>query len=354
MKIGRRLRERQLGFTLIELLVVIAIIGLLAALILPAVQAAREAARRSQCINNLKQISLAMHNYESGFRSFPTGWVDQYKYPWDYHLMAPSPEIPTVIDGVKKITTFPKFVLPQDWGWHSLILPQMDQGTIQLDFRLPKVYLTILPNEVIMTPTPNEAYAETVIPSYICPSISYLPSNRPSNWGYATYRGCMGAYDTNNSGPPNSPSYPNGMFYHQSAVKTQDVTDGASNTLLVGDSLYGFWPDAFSCCARVWEDKYHPDLWDTYWALSVTPQWDDSPNTPQWEITEGYVNEMLDTLRFFSFGSSHGSICNFALVDGSTKSVSKSIDKSVFKAIATRNGTLRKINPQMETVSDPW
>ena len=328
------------GFTLIELLVVIAIIALLAALLLPAVQMAREAGRRSQCINNLKQISLAMHNYESAYRSFPTGWVDQFQFPWKKASLPVQPEISTVINGVRGITTFPIWILPNDWGWHALILPQMDMGTINLDFTKAKFNMPYY--------TPNQDYVQTSIPSYVCPSMANLPASRPLNWGYSTYRGSMGAYDTNNSGPPKSPTVPNGMFYRFSAVKMADVSDGTSNTILVGDSLYGFWADSFSCCVRVWNDKEHPDLWDTYWTVAVSPNWDSSASTnvDSLDLSSGGP----DIMRFFSFGSYHGSLCNFALVDGSTRSVSKQIDANVFKAIATRNGTLRSIGPNLETV----
>ena len=259
------------GFTLIELLVVIAIIAMLAALLLPAVQMAREAGRRAKCINNLRQIALAMHNYESGFRNFPTGWVDQFRFPW---IVAPLPEEPqlnTVINGVRQTTTFPDWILPDDWGWHALILPQMDMGTISLDYNKAKYHPTI--------PTPNQPYVQTTIPSYVCPSMSNLPTSRPLKWGYSTYRGSMGAYDTNNSGPPNAPKSPNGMLYRFSAVKIADVTDGTSNTIFVGDSLYGFWADAFSCCTRVWDDSTHPDLWDTYWPFQVDSTWDSDPTS---------------------------------------------------------------------------
>ena len=337
------------GFTLIELLVVIGIIALLAALLLPAVQAAREAARRSQCLNNLKQIALAMHNYENSFRTFPTGWVDQYQYPWHDAVLPEPPQIPTVIRGVRGITSFSNWVLPADWGWHALILPQIDQGTIAIDFKVPKFYIV----KQVLNFTSNEQYVETNIPSYVCPSVPYLPSSRPLKWGYTTYRGSMGAFDSSNSGPPNSPKYPNGMLYYFSAVKMADVSDGTSNTILVGESLYGFWADAFSCCVRVWEDKDHPDLWDTYWAFSVSGNWDSSTSS-NWDDSDTAFNAAKVNLQYFSFGSSHGSLSNFALVDGSVKSVSKTIDPSVFKAIATRNGTLRSIDPGMENVTSAW
>ena len=319
------------GFTLIELLVVIAIIALLAALLLPAVQMAREAGRRSQCINNLKQIMLAMHNYESSFRCFPPGYVMHPIDPVEEITLTQPPQINTVINGVRGFTTFPKWVLPNDWGWPSLILSQMDQGTITLDFSQDKF------NYSNFAFSPNEAYVQSNIASYNCPSTPSLPSSRPLNWGYATYRGSMGAYDTDNSGPPNSPTNPNGMLYRNSAVKMTDITDGSSNTIMVGDSLYGFWADGYSCCVRVWDDVNHPDVWDTYWATQVQA-----------------VNGPILTLRFFSFGSGHGDLCNFSLADGSVKSVSKRISLNVFKAIATRNGALKSISSTIENVTESW
>jgi prepilin-type N-terminal cleavage/methylation domain-containing protein len=320
------------GFTLIELLVVIAIIAMLAALIMPAVQMAREAARRSQCINNLRQISLAMHNYESAFRTFPSGMVISQmptRNPWT--IVKPV-ELNTVNRGVRSImTTLPNWQYTNDWSWHALILPQMDQGTIQINYRYTKEGPT--DDTRIL---PNGYYTSTNIPSYICPSIT---SSATLNSGISTYRGAMGAYDANGSGPPGSPTVPNGMLYPNSAVKTQDVTDGLSNTILIGESLYGFWHDGYSCCVRVWNDPAHPDVWDAYWRSNVY-----FPPPFEWNLT----------FQFLSFGSGHGEVSNFALADGSTRTVSKKIDMKVFMAISTRNGTLRSLSPTIENVSDAW
>src|SRR5258708_31972905 len=109
------MRSRRTGFTLIELLVVIAIIAVLVSLLLPAVQQAREAARRSQCKNNLKQIGLALHNYHDSFSVFPPGYI------------AGSP----FVDG--ETDTSP------GWSWASMILPQLDQGPLSasINFSLP-------------------------------------------------------------------------------------------------------------------------------------------------------------------------------------------------------------------------
>jgi prepilin-type N-terminal cleavage/methylation domain-containing protein len=336
--IGRRNLNRQLprpGFTLIELLVVIAIIAMLAALLLPAVQQAREAARRAQCLNQLKQVVLAMHNYESAFRCFPPGYITPGTGGGQNAGLPEPAVIDTVINRQKVFTNVTTWYMAPEWGWHSFILSNMGEGTINIDYAQPKFGA----NNVI---SPNEQYLRSNIASYICPSAKSLPSNRPGQglsqgWQYGTYRGNMGAYDTSTTAN-NAPKAPNGMLYEGSAVKMSDVTDGTSNTLMLGDSLFGFWADGFSCCVRVWDDPGHPDLWDTYWQVPLP----------------GNSSVML---QFFSFGSGHtGDLSGFALVDGSTRMISKKIDMNVFKAVSTRNGALRGFVPgvNVENVTDNW
>ena len=346
------------GFTLIELLVVIAIIAMLAALLLPAVQQAREAGRRAQCLNNLKQIVLAMHNYEGAFKCFPPGFVTGASgYGQSSNLPEPY-TIDTVVNNVRTMTTVSQWYMPPDWGWQAMILPNMGEGTIALDFAQPKFGATSTGTGTTGTTSgvsANEQYLRSNVASYICPSAKSLPNARPGtgasqNWAYSTYRGCMGAYDTNtttNTGA-NIPKVANGMLYDGSAVRMSDVSDGTTNTIMLGDSLFGFWADGYSCCVRVWDDTSHPDLWDTYWSSTPNP----IPSNVM------YVPPATTVLnQFFSFGSGHtGDLNCFALVDGSTKAVSKRIDKNIFKAISTRNGALRSyINgTNIENVTDTW
>jgi prepilin-type N-terminal cleavage/methylation domain-containing protein len=307
------------GFTLIELLVVIAIIALLAALLLPAVQQAREAGRRAQCINNVKQIALAMQNYESSHRCFPPGFITPAPGNAQQAQLTEPAMLNTLQGGQKVPVTVVDWVMPAEWGWQAFILSQMGQGTIDIDFRQPKFGSN------------NQSFIQTRIESYECPS-SGLPSGRPSGWGYGTYRGSMGAYDTNQSTAGNPPTSPNGMLFQNSAVRMSDITDGNSNTILIGDSQYGFWGDAYSCCVRVWDDKTHPDLFDAYWRVAAASNL---------------------TLQFVSFGSAHGGdLAIFGLTDGSAKSVSKKIDINVFKAVSTRNGAMKSLGPLMENVQD--
>lgn len=326
----------QRGFTLIELLVVMAIIALLAALLLPAVQSVREAGRRTQCLNNLKQIVLAMHNYEGAFKVFPPGLVT-WTNPLPPRVSLTIPDQPKIQLTNRQLLQVTNWTYTPDWSWPAAIISYMDQGTVNIDYRVAK-YLADNSNPPQILPTINTPFVPNVIPSYVCPSAS-LPTSRPYSGNppvsiaYGTYRGCMGTNMTYENGawvpfpvdPTGTMVQYNGMLYPNSAVAMRDVSDGVSSTIFVGDSLYGFWSDGYSCCVRVRNDlntttNANRNLFDEYW-------YGVDPNTGT-----------ADGLQYFSYGSSHPELCCIGFVDGAVKAISKKIDSNVFLFLSTRNG----------------
>jgi prepilin-type N-terminal cleavage/methylation domain-containing protein/prepilin-type processing-associated H-X9-DG protein len=304
-------RRRVRGFTLIELLVVIAIIAVLIAILLPAVQQAREAARRTQCINNLHQIEVACHNYLDSHRSFPSGYLEAEPlcdFPLTFNeAVTVTIAGPQVVGAPKPQVLLRDWSLSAYWGWHSLILTQMDQTTIALNFNVPK-------NDVY-----NWGRIQTPIDSYICPTTAAYPAGRPAGLGYTCYRGCMGWWPTNDATGNPSPPLNNGVFYRNSEVSDRDISDGFTQTIMFGETPFGgFWADSYACCARARDDYAN---FDAYW---------NSPGDPNCPNAQ--------TVHYFGFGSAHPDLCIFAFADGHAQTISKTIDTTLFRSLCTRNG----------------
>ncbi len=216
------------GFTLVELLVVIAIIGILIALLLPAVQAAREAARRSQCTNNLKQLALALHNYHDSFKSFPSGWI----------------KTPTSNAGNDQ----------NMWGWTALILPFVEQQPLHDQIKPGTNQFESLANALWVANGSGTSLGVLSQPvaAFRCPSDVGPVSNQnrdrfPFSAGAGSGRVATSNYiaataswriESNNNNAPNcNPSINQrwGIFQQNGDTKFRDITDGTSNVIALGE-----------------------------------------------------------------------------------------------------------------------
>jgi prepilin-type N-terminal cleavage/methylation domain-containing protein/prepilin-type processing-associated H-X9-DG protein len=301
------------AFTLIELLVVIAIISVLVALIMPAVQQARESANRAKCQNNLKQLHLAAMEYHDTFNAFPAGW---YCFTPTYDANG------NLINGDQNCATVGTPFQPYMWSGLTGLFQRMDQTNLynEINFNL-------------MTTAPDNATAiRRTIDVFVCPSNrrpttvnSGTGSQTTSLLGPSDYRANMAAgmvppnsaigcpvQDPTN---PNCLYYDNGIMYQNSAVNMADITDGSSFTAMLGESLYlqGVWSQATSCCVRTNIDR--------------------TINRPIIvQTSNGPVN------YWTYWASKHPGLVNFAFCDGSIRGVNAQINKVVLNKIMTRNG----------------
>lgn len=302
--------SRRRGFTLVELLVVIAIVGLLMALLLPAVQAAREAARSTQCKNNLKQIGLALHNYHDTVGYLPPGW-----------LAAAAP------DG------------PNGWGWASLILAQIEQSPLQSQVRF----------DLRIMNSANDLVRGAIIPTYLCPSDPYpdridvlltspvqtAPPNQqpyyfhppeptPFPFAKSNFAGVFGTLDLESF-----PSAGDGTFFHNSRLKLASITDGLSNTLIVGERAT--LPGSRLSLASMGQV---PTVTSSLWQ-GVVPEADD----PFARVVGSADHTPSHPDRHFDdFSSKHPGGTHFLAGDGSVRRINDAIDLPTYRGIVTRAG----------------
>lgn len=310
-------RAHRHGFTLIELLVVIAIIAVLIALLLPAVQQAREAARRSQCKNNMKQLGIAIHTYAASHKVFPPSSISGLGV------------------GVWVYATDPTAQSNLNYRLHSfvsLLLPYMDQSGLynQLDF-----------TQSALSPA-NRGVASTVLPSLICPSytgrrisdhpryVATLGLSAPT-YAIRNYTAFGGRFASDLS--PMGPG-PTGTLFPLSSTGFGDVTDGLSNTLMLAESREeraSVWADGTSASfvARWLNLANPPTLAGNSVSINQKPYFDFTPYDPM---------ELGSIKQDWGPSSQHGPGAHHLMGDGGVKFLSDNLDYVVYDALATRSG----------------
>ncbi len=337
----------QAGFTLVELLVVIAIIGILVALLLPAIQAAREAARRSQCQNNLKNIGLACLNYESSKKELPPG------------------------------STIAKGAQQSGLAWTVLILPYIEESTVSED-------------AIARFKASGDAYGagmdvlnSLLLPMYLCPSDPEL-RNQLEKFGNQnrkgmSYSGVAGSYYAREGRCPSvktpgqycvsasagglfGPNNYDGLLIQGWPVKLKQATDGLSKTLMVGERYYqirawmigAYWvaptdppsggsrgdsapPSGPQPSTAFFASKNITDRWPVNHDPMVNAYMDhqnDMGDRP----TIGPSNPKQISVNDLPFGSMHRGGANFVMGDGGVRFLPDDLDTRIWLAMASRNG----------------
>ncbi|MEW4489955.1 DUF1559 domain-containing protein [Thalassoglobus sp. JC818] len=302
MPFAQRFRRKRRGFTLIELLVVIAIIAILIALLLPAVQQAREAARRSACKNNLKQLVLALHNYESTYGLLPPGYLHKF-------------------DPAGSSANHMGF------AWGLMILPQLEQANLyqQFDFDTP-VFDVIqqVPREQHLSVflCPSDPYSDgafVVRDDSVTPIEQYASASYAANWGPSS--------ETVNL--DDTPLQSRGVFYRNSSTRFRDVTDGLSNTLFLGERTNGPLPGAAAGGHQVFE---------TAWSAAVREIADLSDDHGHMVLFETQYRPNQPGTDDKGVSAPHTGIGQFAMGDGTVRAISENIDADVYNALGTRSG----------------
>lgn len=290
-------RGRVVGFTLSELLVAIAIISVLMALLLPAVQSAREAARRATCKNHMKQLSLAIHNYADSHNTLPIN--TSFNSPLSENSASRS--------------------------WLQGILPFLERG--DLDSR-------IIPGGTLLL---NKAMAEKVVAVFICPSDTHqgqaaIRADVPADWelGLSNYKSCSGdnwgwGHFSHTSSGGRFPGSTDGLKQGNGAIcagrgwpvvtRMRDFQDGSSSTFVIGESVVEY---------TRWSSWFHSNHPVATCAIPLN-YGREYKNEDEWENNNGFMSRHI--------GGAH-----FAFADGSVRFISENIDSLMYEALATVQG----------------
>jgi prepilin-type N-terminal cleavage/methylation domain-containing protein len=305
------------GFTLVELLVVIAIIGVLVALLLPAVQSAREAARRSKCTNNLKQVGLAVHNYENTYRTFPIGQYDCCYGTW---LLA-------ILPYVEQSTLYQNYVRPGAMEGFG--------GANGGDIR----YGTAV----------NLPVTRTQIQAYVCPSDvksanpgiisgvtfhNYVANHGNTSRGRHTYQNVLfgGAPFIVVINPTKVPAVPTDMLFPR-MVKFADITDGLSTTLMISETLQGKEGDLHGF--GWWGGGSHFETFHTPNSSLPDVMEDISYCRPNARLNPPCIGQSSGTWETITARSRHPSGVLATMCDGSVQFMSSNVDLTSWRALGT-------------------
>ncbi|MCH2183860.1 MAG: DUF1559 domain-containing protein [Mariniblastus sp.] len=349
----RQQKRNMRGFTLVELLVVIAIIGILVALLLPAVQAAREAARRSQCSNNLKQIGVALHNYHTAHGKFPFGGG---------------------LSGGRSGTCNYDTTADQNHShnWRVMLLPYMEEEALYDTIPIFSVRGE-MPFNDLMEVLPQQ---KVPVPSYYCPSethpqvLSGYPVQRNQGWSVsprdgvvalASYRGnagnvahsylseptrcgvCAGGacpcegdeHTTVNKGGHFAQCKKTGpelgmLWAHPTSVRIAEVIDGTSHTLFVGESTYEKRTEGLGCAVIA--------HWMAPWSVSGTVYGINMYYDYSLDSSGNMVSPYRGLFMGCGFRSNHPGGAQFVMGDGSVRFLEQRINMITFSALGTKAG----------------
>ena len=344
--------HRKYAFTLVELLVVIAIIGILIALLLPAVQAAREAARRLWCTNNLKQLGLAVHNHESAYRVMPAAFTGTVPSEFAWY-------------GIP----------PYLWSWSALaeLSPFLEQTNIYntMNLRLPTFDFTDIPDFPITQP--NRPAVATTVGLFLCPSDARQPVTGNAygvdNPGPTNYVFCIGSGTTRGGAPFGRLWNTDGAFMAKNRQSFSAITDGLSNTCLASESTLGVGATSTTTKPTGKAYRYHY-AYAGYGAFSLTESLCEGATQWNFEFPRGFTwatgeyrcasynhymtpnSTMMDCIandiapgegQYSSMGfraarSWHTGGVGTLFGDGSVQFMSDTISLDVWRAVATRNG----------------
>jgi|688.fasta_scaffold212400_2 prepilin-type N-terminal cleavage/methylation domain-containing protein len=332
---------RRRGFTLVELLVVIAIIGLLIALLLPAVQSSRESSRRAACSNKLRQLALAMHSHHSARGHFPAGGVTKVTDP----LTGTGASCMGTVSGSNGSTT-------RDGGppWTVLILPYLGDQPRYDSYSLTAPFIPTTWDLSGTSPNCQKQFKPNG--SFQCPS----DKNSRSDACNSNYHACQGG------GPPSPQSasslgyacvstsgrlfFDNGIFFNNSKMRVKDILDGTSHVAMIGETKYMPHQDYWEASKITNPPNGFPtQSWDS--SLRVYPGFSvaiglcatvNGINSSQFDpaVANSFSGEYLTTPQS-TFGSNHRGGALFATADGATTFVSESIALALYRNFGARS-----------------